>query len=88
MKLLDENCCLLILEPYYYELEFFVVYKAWRDSINYLYDVTDEIPKSILLYLRNNLLQLFPNCAENPYFNNDMNAEKWKKYKELLYIDI
>lgn len=76
-KILPES-----LEPYQQEIEFHVTVKGCLDAMEILAE-TGQMKQEVVVYLIQNLLEIFPNCTEN-YYLNKFQISFWQNVKEII----
>lgn len=72
------------LEPYKEELEFYATVKGCLDPM-LMMAKANQLKNEWIEYLIQNLLELFPTCAENQYLNS-IQPIFWKEIKEIITI--
>ncbi len=72
-----------VLTNYYNELEFYVVYNGYMDSLSHIFMHCEEEWKDLVVYFREGIRELFPQCYDNPYLN-EIDLPRCKFYMRLL----
>lgn len=72
-----------VLTNYYDELEFYVVYNGYIDALSHIFMHCEEEWKELIVYFREGIRELFPECYDNPYLKQ-IDLPRCKFYIRLL----